>query len=102
MSALNVVAALFVAMGGIMGYAKKKSVPSLVAGLTFASAFAYAAHLQSQGEQLGCKVGTAASVLLLGAMFPKYLKTKAIMPAGMCSLIGFGTAAVNGYEWSQA
>jgi len=40
-SHINFTVAGLVALGGLMGYAKAKSVPSLVGGLAFGALFAY-------------------------------------------------------------
>lgn len=42
--------ALIVAMGGILGYAKARSVPSLVAGLTFGAVIGAGSYMEATQE----------------------------------------------------
>lgn len=42
--------ALVVAMGGILGYAKARSVPSLVAGLTFGAVIGAGSYMEATQE----------------------------------------------------
>lgn len=50
-----------------MGFAKKKSVPSLVAGLTFSAAFASAGYLLKKNADYGLEIALGSSVLLFAA-----------------------------------
>ena len=53
MSTFTYVTALIVAGGGLAGYAKKKSVPSLVAGLASGALLGYSGYAISQGDDKG-------------------------------------------------
>ncbi|KAI9338658.1 hypothetical protein DFJ73DRAFT_581683 [Zopfochytrium polystomum] len=53
------------AVGGTMGYVKGKSVPSLVAGLTFAGLYTYSGYLIKNNADYGVEFATGTSVLLL-------------------------------------
>ncbi|KAJ3219679.1 hypothetical protein HDU67_010041 [Dinochytrium kinnereticum] len=75
------------AVGGIMGYVRAKSLPSLIAGLTFASLYAYSGYLIQSNANYGSELATVTSVILLGAMGPKAVRTQKPVPMIM-SLIG--------------
>ena len=66
-------------IGGVMGYAKGKSVPSLVAGCTLGAGFAAAGYLLQQnsgetgtstGMRQGHDVALGASTITTGASSP--------------------------------
>merc|ERR1711934_193121 len=102
---LNYTMAGILAVGGLAGYAKKRSAPSLVAGLSLGAAYAYAGYLISQNEaEQGHLVGTATSGLVLLAMGPRFVKSRKIMPAGILtitSLVGLGYNGMKYNEWRQ-
>ncbi|KAI8845494.1 transmembrane proteins 14C-domain-containing protein [Chytridium lagenaria] len=80
------------AVGGIMGYVKAKSLPSLIAGLTFASLYAYSGYLIQSNADYGVELATATSVVLLGAMGPKALRTRKPVPLIMSAIGTLGTS----------
>ncbi|KAJ3317202.1 hypothetical protein HDV06_001846 [Boothiomyces sp. JEL0866] len=63
------------AVGGSIGYAKSQSVASLIAGVSFGLLYTSSGYLLSTNSTFGYKLATVTSVLLLGAMGPKALKT---------------------------
>jgi len=78
-----------VAAGGAMGYVKKRSVPSLMAGLVFgglAMAGAYHASVNPESPT----VGAGVSGLLAGVMGTRAAKSGKIMPAGVIALLALG------------
>ena len=80
--------------GGIYGFVKKASKPSLVAGLAFASAFAYSGYLIKTNKDNGFEIATGSSALLLGAMAKRALKTRQPVPILMASI---GTLGLSYY-----
>jgi len=92
-----------VAAGGAMGYVKKRSVPSLVAGLAFgglAMAGAYHASLNPNTPY----VGAGVSGLLAGAMGGRAAKSGKFMPSGLIALLAlgmFGRYGVTLYQGQQ-
>jgi uncharacterized membrane protein (UPF0136 family) len=94
--------------GGIVGYVRKGSKISLVAGMAVGSLLVGSGYLiafsddrQYEGHLLGC--GTSA-LLALG-MTPRALSTGKFMPAGLVSTLGIVAAAYNfhkGQEWAPA
>lgn len=78
-----------VAAGGIMGFVKKRSVPSLAAGLVFGSlACAGAYHAtQNPGKPY---VGAGVSALLTGVMGARSVKSGQMIPGGVIALVSLG------------
>ncbi|KAG7204481.1 hypothetical protein KM043_004912 [Ampulex compressa] len=72
--------------GGIYGYVKSKSIPSLGAGLLFGSILGYGAIKISQNPADMGVLFTASSVLG-GLMGYRYYSTGKIMPAGIICLL---------------
>lgn len=81
--------------GGVAGYAKARSVPSLVAGLACGGLFLGSGLLIKQGENVkGHGLALLTSSALVGAVAPRALQTNAkFMPAGLVALLGAGSAA---------
>ncbi|KAJ2540655.1 hypothetical protein EV175_006211 [Coemansia sp. RSA 1933] len=83
------------AVGGTIGYAKGRSVPSLVAGASIGAMYWYAGERIRKNEAYGHELALVASTLLLGAMGPKAIRTRAPVPLVM-SVLGSGSAAYYG------
>uniref|UniRef100_A0A0K8TP04 Putative conserved plasma membrane protein n=1 Tax=Tabanus bromius TaxID=304241 RepID=A0A0K8TP04_TABBR len=75
-----------VAAGGIMGYVKAGSIPSLGAGLAFGAILGFGAHLTSQNPPKPLlQLGT--SFVLAGVMGARFARSGKIMPAGAICII---------------
>ncbi|KAK9755044.1 transmembrane protein 230/134 14C [Popillia japonica] len=78
--------AAVVAAGGIFGYYKAGSIPSLGAGILFGSALAYGA-LEVSRDPSNYSVQLATSSILAGVMGYRFYNSGKIMPAGLvCAL----------------
>ena len=53
--------------GGAAGFIKKRSIPSLVAGLTFSTAYAVAGYLLHKNADWGLEIALGSSALLFSA-----------------------------------
>lgn len=86
-----------VLVGGAIGYAKKGSKMSLIAGVTMGSLLMGSAYMIAKTDNIyeGHLLGTATSGLMALAMGQRYIQTGKMMPAGMVAVLG---AAACGYN----
>ncbi|XP_049292014.1 transmembrane protein 14 homolog [Anopheles funestus] len=90
-----------VAAGGIVGYAKAGSVPSLAAGLTFGALLGYGAMLSSnEPPRPLLQIGTA--LVLAGMMGSRWARSGKFMPPGLicvisCAMLARGLIYHNRY-----
>lgn len=82
-----IVFGLLTIAGGVIGYASKGSVASIIAGSVAGLALIAAAFLLPDNVVPGLVLAALVSVLLAGRFVPAFIKTGAIMPAGMMSLL---------------
>ncbi|XP_066590341.1 transmembrane protein 14 homolog [Prorops nasuta] len=75
-----------VAAGGILGYVKSNSIPSLGAGLLFGTALGYGAYQSSQ-EPANIMPLLGTSTILGGMMGYRFYNTGKIMPAGVITIL---------------
>jgi len=73
--------------GGVMGYAKAGSTPSLIAGSVSGIMLLVAAFLLPGSSVAGLVLGGITSLLLAGYFLPTLIRTGKMMPAGMMSLL---------------
>ncbi|XP_061390377.1 transmembrane protein 14 homolog [Musca vetustissima] len=83
-----------VAAGGIMGFVKAGSVPSLGAGLAFGAILGLGAHFNSQ-EPPRPLLQFGTSLVLAGVMGARFHKSGKMMPAGMICLISIAALVRN-------
>lgn len=74
--------------GGVLGFVKAKSKPSLVAGSIAGVLLLIAAWLMQTQGRSGVLLGLGISVLLAARFGRAYAKTKKSMPAGLMALLG--------------
>jgi uncharacterized membrane protein (UPF0136 family) len=89
------------AAGGVMGYVKAKSVPSLLGGLGLALAYGYSGYTIREEFNLknGYSIGATASSVLTGIGVSRLQKTKKFMPAGLMSVLGILATGYYGYKF---
>ncbi len=79
--------AVLVSVGGIMGYVKARSLPSLLAGeVGFLALFA-AGFGVAKGYSWGLPLALALIVGLLVFFVSRYVRTRAFMPGGLMSIL---------------
>ncbi|KAJ6186180.1 hypothetical protein N7519_007481 [Penicillium mononematosum] len=66
--------------GGIAGYLKTRSAPSLIAGVGLGISYAYSGYLIKENRDYGTELALGNSVLLLGSAIPRIIKTGAKAP----------------------
>jgi uncharacterized membrane protein (UPF0136 family) len=75
-------------VGGVMGFVKAKSKPSLVAGGVAGLLLVLAAYLfDSPNAHAGSIIATLTCIGLAGRFVPAFVKTKKAMPAGMMAVL---------------
>lgn len=89
---ISYIYALSVIGGGVAGYAKAGSMPSLAAGLLFGSLAAYSAYQTSQRPR-DVLLGIATAGTLLGFMGFRFYNSGKFMPAGLVALLSLGQVA---------
>jgi uncharacterized membrane protein (UPF0136 family) len=81
--------------GGVMGYVKAKSRPSLIAGGVSGGLLCIAGYLMGSGSVTGgLLLGLVQSAALAGRFVPSFLKTRRVMPAGLMAVLGVGGVAL--------
>ncbi|MEO8877310.1 MAG: TMEM14 family protein [Polyangiaceae bacterium] len=76
--------------GGVMGFVKAKSRPSLIAGSISGAALLIAGYLASTATtvRIGLVVGLVVSLALGGRFVGAFRKSKKMMPAGLMAALG--------------
>jgi uncharacterized membrane protein (UPF0136 family) len=73
--------------GGVIGYVKAGSMPSIIAGSISGILLLVAAFLLPDHRLAGLAIGLIVSLLLAGQFIPKFIRTGKVMPAGMMSIL---------------
>jgi uncharacterized membrane protein (UPF0136 family) len=95
--------ALLLAAGGIMGFVKARSRPSLIAGVGSAIGALVALFLSTLGNRFGFPLGMALSLFLFVFFGYRYaLKNRLFMPNGMMAVVSLVVLGVMIFvmDWS--
>lgn len=94
---LNFTLGGLVAVGGAVGYFKRGSVPSLVAGLAFGGLLVGSGVLITNGESFqGHALASGVTGIMTAAMARRFVTTGGkFMPAGMVATVGAAGLAYN-------
>lgn len=73
---------------GIVGYARKSSLPSLVAGVGLGLIYGIAANRIQKNKDYGHETALTASIIMASSMVPKAIKTHKPFPVALaiCSV----------------
>ena len=86
--------AVLLAVGGVMGYVKAQSRPSLIAGTVSAVLELVALGLATQRAFLGFLLGAIIAVHLTVFFGMRYAKNRKFMPGGMMAVVSLVVAVV--------
>lgn len=85
--------ALIVFLGGIFGYVKAESVPSLVMGVIFAVILSTSAFALLNEKWIGMRAAIAATALLAAFFIYRFILTFKFMPPGLMALLSIAVLA---------
>ena len=74
-------------VGGVIGYVKAGSVPSIIAGAITGVLLLAAGFLLPEHRAAGLAIAFITSLLLAAQFVPKFMRTGKAMPAGMMSIL---------------
>jgi uncharacterized membrane protein (UPF0136 family) len=74
-------------IGGVIGYVKAGSLPSIIAGTITGVLLLIAGWILPANRTTGLVIGLIVSLLLAAQFVPKFIRTKSVMPAGLMSLL---------------
>jgi uncharacterized membrane protein (UPF0136 family) len=74
-------------IGGVIGYVKAGSLPSIIAGSITGILLVIAGSILPQHRMAGLATAFIVSLLLAGQFVPKFFRTGKMMPAGMMSIL---------------
>lgn len=80
--------------GGVMGFVKAKSRPSLIAGTISGVLLLAAGILVRTHGRVGLILGLIVSLALAGRFISAFRKTRKIMPAGLMAVLGVAGVAI--------
>ena len=74
-------------LGGVIGYVKAGSVPSIIAGAITGVLLLVAGALLAEHRAAGLATAFIVSLLLAAQFVPKFIRTGKVMPAGLMSIL---------------
>jgi len=74
-------------IGGVIGFAKAHSVPSIVAGAITGILLLVAGWILPNNRMVGLVMAFVVSLLLAAQFIPKFFRTGKVMPAGLMSIL---------------
>ena len=86
--AATIIYGLLAGFGGILGYLKSQSKPSLISGCISGLLLLIAAFMQIQDNSLGLLISKVIILLLVIVFTVRLIKTKKFMPAGIMLIAG--------------
>ncbi|KAM9974367.1 hypothetical protein ACTFIW_007819 [Dictyostelium discoideum] len=78
--------AILLAIGGLIGYLKANSMPSLIMGLLSGLLVGYSANLTATNKKNGTQLTMALSLVLLIIMGMRFVNSGKFFPAGLVSV----------------
>ena len=91
-----VIYAIAIFMGGLEGFIRKGSLPSIIASAIIAALLIVALRLTQTKPKLGLGVGALISLLTIGQFAPKFVQHHTIWPSGFYTVLGTLAALIIG------
>ncbi|MCJ1409716.1 hypothetical protein MMC19_003798 [Ptychographa xylographoides] len=82
--------AALTAGGGITGYARTGSIPSIAAGVTVGALYGLGGYRIQNRQPYGVELALLASIVLAGSSIPRALRSQKPLPAGLSLLALYG------------
>ena len=89
-----IVYGLLALIGGIYGYLKARSKPSLISGIISGSLLIFSAILQLQGQTWGLTLAIIVTGILVVVFGIRLFKTGKFMPAGLMVALGIASLVI--------
>ncbi len=74
-------------IGGVIGYVKAGSLPSIIAGVVTGVLLLVAGWILPTNRVIGIVIALIVSFLLAAQFIPKFIRTGKAMPAGLMSIL---------------
>jgi uncharacterized membrane protein (UPF0136 family) len=87
--------------GGVVGYVKAGSLPSIIAGSITGVLLLVAGFLLPEHRAVGLATAFVISLLLAAQFIPKFIRTGKVMPAGMMSILSAIGIVVALFAWMK-
>jgi uncharacterized membrane protein (UPF0136 family) len=88
-------------IGGVIGYVKAGSLPSIIAGSIAGVLLLIGGALLPEYRAIGLATGLVISLLLAAQFIPKFIRTSKVMPAGMMSILSVIGIVVALVAWAK-
>ncbi|KAI9828626.1 MAG: hypothetical protein M1832_001729 [Thelocarpon impressellum] len=95
------VLAALTAAGGVTGFARTGSLPSLIAGCTVGLLYALGGYRMQAAQPYGVEMALLASAVLAGSSVPRALRSGKPVPVGL-SVLAVGGLVLFGGAWRGA
>ena len=83
---------ILVAAGGVMGYVKSKSRPSLISGILFGALLIGCSVFMLNGDVRATYVALVLSLVLLAIFFFRFRVSRKFMPAGLMIILSLAAS----------
>lgn len=87
--------------GGIAGFARTGSKPSIIAGVSVGTLYALGGYQIQNGGSYGVELALLASVVLGGSSIPRALRNKKPVPMVLSAIAVYGLSTFGG-AWKAA